>query len=167
MYASIRAANLLCGGVPDGVYEHLLLSMVVAYGRPFTNNRGIGRIQSDYPNYPKDCGDAEMLERHTRLLDLRNKFLAHSSAEGTRIEVIPPGVPYPPGTSPRPIFDFYLGKRVFRDLRFAEWLRFAPDTFGKRLHADIANLLEQAFGGCSGLTAPFDLPTGHEDFKWT
>src|SRR5947207_671888 len=87
MSASVRAANLLLAGVPDEVYEHLFLAMVVAYGRPFTENYGVGRIQCDYPHYPEPI-DAEMPERHNRLLDLRNKFLAHSSAEGTRIEII-------------------------------------------------------------------------------
>lgn len=167
MRASIDAANLLLRGVPDEVYEHLFLGMVVAYGRPFTENYGVGRIQCDYPNYPKDCGDVEMSDRHNRLLDLRNKFLAHSSAEGTRIEITPPGIAYPAGASPRPKFSFHIGKRVFSNIDFVGWLRGAPNTFGKRLHSDIERLLEQTFTDRPGLTAPFELLTGHENFKWT
>jgi hypothetical protein len=164
MNDSVCAATLLLKGVPDEIYNHLFLSMVVAYARPFYENDGVGRIQCDYPTYPGDCDDAEMTKRHDRLLDLRNKFLAHSSAEGTCIQIIPPGIAYPPGTSPRPKFDFNVGKRVFSDLRYIEWLRVAPFTFGKRLHSDIVNLLEEAF---PDQTMVFDLPTGHEDFKWT
>lgn len=166
MYASIRAANLLLAGVPDEVYEHLFLAMVVAYGRPFTQNYGAGRIQCDYPHYPEPT-DAEMVQRHNRLLDLRNKFLAHSSAEGTRVEIIPPGIAYPSGASPRSKFDFNVGRRLFPDIRFVGWLRVAPDTFGRRLHMDIEHLLEQAFSGRIDPTKAFDLSTGHENFKWT
>lgn len=140
--------------------------MVVAYGRPFTENQGVGRIQCDYPTYP-DFGDAEMPVRHTRLLDLRHKFLAHSSAEGTRVQVIPPGVTNPLGVSPKPTFDFNIGKRTFRDVRYVEWLRVAPSTFKIRLHSDISQLLAESFGGDSALNAPFELPTGHENFQWT
>ena len=164
MNDSVCAAKLLLNGVHDEIYSHIFLSMVVAYARPFFKNYGVGRIQCDYPNYPEDCSDTEMLQRHSRLLDLRNKFLAHSSAEGTRIEIIPPGIAYPPGTSPRPKFDFNMGKRIFSDLRCVEWLCVAPVTFGKRLHSDIVTQLGKTF---SDRTAVFDLPTGYENFKWT
>jgi hypothetical protein len=72
------------------IAEYFFCAMVVAYGRPFTENQGIGNIKCEYPNYP-DFSDQEMSERHRRLMDIRNKFLAHSSAEGTKIIIIPPG----------------------------------------------------------------------------
>jgi hypothetical protein len=164
MNDSVCAAKLLLGGVPDEIYNQLFLSMVVAYTRPFTENYGVGRIQCDYPAYPEDCDDAKMLERHNRLLDLRNKFLAHSSAEGTCIQIIPPGVTCRPGSPPQPKFDFIIGKRVFPKIEFVECLHVAPVTFGKRLHFDIVNLLGKIF---PDQTVAFDLPTGHEKFKWT
>jgi len=163
---SINAADLILAGAPDELREHLFLSMVVAYGRPFTENYGVGRIQCDYPNYP-DFGDTDMPLRHARLLDIRNKFTAHSSAEGTRVLIIPPDVPNPLGDAPKGTFDFNVGKRVFRESQFIEWLRIAPTTFKERLHADIRQLLAEAFGGDSELQKPFELTTGHENFKWT
>jgi hypothetical protein len=166
MSESVRAAELLMAGAPDELYQHFFVSMVVAYGRPFTENYGVGRIQCDYPTYP-DFGDSEMPVRHARLLDLRNKFLAHSSAEGTRVQIIPPGVPNPLGLPPRPEFDFNVGKRTFQDVRYVEWLRIAPATFKGRLHSDIIQLLSDSFSGDPGLTAPFELRTGHEGFQWT
>src|SRR4029077_7353679 len=117
MDESVQAANLM-RGAPDLLYSHLFTSMVVAYGRPFTKNYGVGRIQGDYPAYPKDSDDADMPLRHSRLLDLRNKFLAHSSAEGTRVQIIPPEVANPLGAPPKPAFDFNIGKREFRDIRY-------------------------------------------------
>lgn len=166
MSDSIHAADFLMDGAPEELYQHFFLSMVVAYGRPFTENHGVGRIQCDYPTYP-DFGDAEMPVRHARLLDLRHKFLAHSSAEGTRVQVIPPGVANPLGVAPKSTFDFNIGKRTFQDIRYVEWLRVAPATFKSRLHSDINQLLADSFGGDSGLDVPFELPTGHENFQWT
>ena len=53
MSDSVKAARLIMEGVPGDLYPHLFLSMVVAYGRPFTENRGVGRIQGDYPKVPR------------------------------------------------------------------------------------------------------------------
>lgn len=166
MNDSIDAADLLIGGAPDGLYPHFFLSMVVAYGRPFFENYGVGRIQCDYPSYP-DFGDSEMPVRHTRLIDLRNKFVAHSSAEGTRVQIIPPGVSNPLEVPLKSTFDFNIGKRTFSDIRYVEWLRIAPMAFKTRLHQDIRNLLAESFEDDAGLSAVFELPTGHENFKWT
>ena len=166
MSDAVKAAKLLMGGVTEDLYAHLLLSMVVAYGRPFTENRGAGHIQCDYPNYP-DFGDADMPDRHKRLLDLRNKFLAHSSAEGTRVEIIPAGVTNPRGGRVQSSFEFNMGKRTFPDIRFVEWLMNAPVSFGIRLHSDIQLFLQKTFQGRADLTAAFELRTGHEGFRWT
>lgn len=166
MENSIDAADLILAGAPGELYQHFFTSMVVAYGRPFTENYGVGPIQCDYPAYP-DFGDSEMPDRHVRLLGLRNKFIAHSSAEGTRVQIIPPRVPNPLGIAPKPIFDFNVGKRAFHDVRYVKWLRVAPVTFKSRLHSDIIQLLTEAFGNDSGLNAAFELTTGFENFKWT
>jgi hypothetical protein len=166
MTDSIEAADFLMGGAPSALYQHFFLSMVVAYGRPFTENYGVGHIECDYPSYP-DFGDSEMPARHARLIDLRNKFLAHSSAEGTQILIIPPGVANPLGLPPKSTFDFNIGKRTFKDLRYVDWLRVAPATFKSRLHTDISQLLAEAYDGDSGLDAPIELETGHEKFQWT
>jgi hypothetical protein len=89
--------------------------MVVAYCRPFESYR-VGRILCDFPNYP-DFDDSEMNLRHQRMLDIRNKFLAHSSAEGTRVMVVPPGVVNPITGFSRQSFDHNIGKRTFLDPR--------------------------------------------------
>ncbi len=66
------------------------LSMAVCYGRPFLESHGLGRLQVDFPDYP-DFSDPEMNLRHHRLIDLRNKFMARSSCEGTKVLILPPG----------------------------------------------------------------------------
>jgi len=100
---SIRAGESLIEGVPEDFFEDIFLSFVMSYWRPFTENQGVGCIVCDYPNYPT-FGDSEMSVRHSRMMDLRNKFLAHSSAEGTRIFVIPPNVLPPHGGTTTPYF---------------------------------------------------------------
>jgi len=166
MADSIHAADMILGGAPAELNQHLFASMVVSYGRPFTENYGVGCIQGDYPAYP-DFGDSEMTVRHQRLLDLRHKFIAHSSAEGTRVLIIPPNVENPLGISPTSSFDFNIGKRIFPDQRYVEWLRVAPAALKIRLHTDISQLLSETFGTDSALRASFELPTGHENFQWS
>jgi hypothetical protein len=97
---------------------------------------------------------------------LRNKFLAHSSAEGTRIFVIPPNILPPRGGAIVPHFRLDIGKRVFGDIRFVEWLLELPKGFHFQLQTDIRNLLQRTFGSKNDLTQSFELPTGHENFQW-
>src|SRR5208282_941145 len=113
---SIRAGESLIEGVPEDFFEDIFLSFVMSYWRPFTENQGVGCIVCDYPNYPT-FGDSEMSVRHSRMMDLRNKFLAHSSAEGTRFFVIPPNVLPPYGGTTAPYFRLDIGKRVFGDTK--------------------------------------------------
>jgi hypothetical protein len=166
MDESVQAANLLMCCESEELCPHLFTSMVVAYARPFSENYGVGRIRRDYPNYPAGFGDANMPTRHTRLLDLRNKFLAHSSMEGTRVQITRRGVANSLGAPAKSTFDYIVGKRKFLDVRYVEWLRVAPESFRTRLHADIEQLLVESFSDRE-LNLPFELRTGYENFEWT
>lgn len=143
---------------------HLFGSMVIAYGRPFTENSGIGNLLSDYPGFP-DYEDEEMNVRHLRLIDLRNKFAAHSSTEGTRIVIVPPGIKNPIGGNSSERWDYNIGKRKFPDPRYAEWLMVAIETLAKKIDADIHKLLPVEFDGKE--TSIFELDTGHSAHSWT
>lgn len=163
----LTASEALIAGAPDPLFNHLFVSMVVSYGRPFTENYGAGRIQNEYPNFPDELDSAEDLrQRHNRLIDMRDKFLAHSSVEGTQVIIIPPGVPNPLGIPAKPVFDFNVGKRRFGRVEFVEWLRILPLTFQHKLMADIQELLVALFGK-RNLTEVFELKTGYEAFRWT
>jgi len=162
---SIRAGKLLISGCPNEIFEDVFLSFVVFYGRPFTESYGVGCIICDYPKYPT-FGDSEMSVRHSRMMDLRNKFLAHSSAEGTRIFAIPPNALPPRGGAIAPYFRLDIGKRVFGDIRYVGWLLELPKGFYLQLQTDIKNQLQEAFGSGGDLTQAFELATGHENFQW-
>ena len=166
MEQSIDAASALLAGAPTVLFDHLFLSMVVSYGRPFTENKGVGCIMVDYPDYPEFL-DEEMVLRHRRLVDLRNKFLAHSSSEGVRVQVIPPGISNPLTSKSNATFDFNVGRRKFPDLQYVKWLLELPLAFKKVLHADILRVLKERYGPEKPLNAPFEILTGYEAFKWT
>ena len=150
-------------GHPSAAY--LFTAMVIAYGRPFVESYRVGRIQCDYPNFP-DFSDDEMNVRHRRMIDLRNKFLAHSSAEGTRVMVIPPHVANPHTGVARETYDHNIGKRTFLHPEFASWLIEVAYAFKGRLESDISQLMSREFSGAPS-DQLFELTTGYEDFAWT
>jgi hypothetical protein len=84
----LQATNL------DPLRYHLFVSLVVAYCRPFTESEGIGSLRCEYPDYP-DFSDVEMNARHQRMVDIRNKFLGHSSIHGTQAFLLAPGAQNP------------------------------------------------------------------------
>lgn len=143
--------------------EHFFFAMVVAYGRPFFESHGVGLIKCEYPKYP-DFTDHDMNLRHQRLIDLRNKFLAHSSAEGTRVMVIPSGLPDPLTGIAQNQFDHNVGKRTFLDPPYAHWLIDVIYAFKGRLDVDVKKQLKKEF---EKKTEPFEIETGWEGFKWT
>jgi len=159
---SIRAGELLLSGVSDEISGDIFSSFVMSYGRPFTENQGVGCIISDYPNYPT-FGDSEMPVRHSKMMVLRNKFFAHSSAEGTRIFVIPPNALPPQGGAAEPYLRLNIGKRVFAEPEYVKWLLELPKGFYFQLQTDIKNQLQKTFGS---VTEAFELATGYENFQW-
>jgi hypothetical protein len=159
---SIRAGEVLMSGIPDEILEDVFLSFVVSYGRPFTENYGVGNIIADYPNYPT-FGDSEMSLRHSRMMDLRNKFLAHSSAEGTRIFVIPANALPLRGGTIESYLRLDIAKRVFAEPEYVKWLLELPKGFYLQLQTDIKDQLSKTFGS---VTETFELATGHENFQW-
>ncbi len=65
----------------------LLHASAIAYGRPFSDNHPLGALPRRFSTFD----DARLVETHDLLLDLRNKFVAHSDQLERRVEVIPPG----------------------------------------------------------------------------
>jgi hypothetical protein len=147
--------------------QHLFASMVVSYGRPFTENYGVGSIKCDYPNFP-DYGDPDLNQIHQRLLDIRHKFLAHSSIEGTKVMIIPPGAPNPANNLIRDVFDHTVGKRTFfLKIEFIDYLYKGIAALKIKLDEDVRALLNEIYRNGSHPNSAFELTTGYEDFKWT
>ncbi|NNC87680.1 MAG: hypothetical protein HKN82_04380 [Akkermansiaceae bacterium] len=165
MEAAIDAGRIAADPeTPDVLRSHAFEAMVIAYGSPFTDNHRVGNIGTEFPNYP-DFGDAEMPLRHSRLIDMRHKFVAHSSAEGTKIILVPGGVANPLTGESKPDPDFVVGKREFPEPQFAQWLLEAPIGFKGELLARICEVLTTAIPGDA--TESFEIEVGGDTFQWS
>jgi hypothetical protein len=154
---SFEAYEFLRSVEPDSpLFYHLAVSMSVSYGRPFTANHGLGSLAVEYPKFP-DFEDSEMNERHLRLIDLRNKFMAHSSCEGTKVLILPPD-----DTSNQS--GHMVGKRFFGDIRFYDWLKDVIVALRKRLDIDCK---AQAAAVGANLKTSEEMETGYDDFSWS
>jgi hypothetical protein len=159
---SMEAYRALCEQPPQSPLRyHLALAMAVCYGRPFSENKGLGNLLVDYPSFP-DFVDPDMNLRHHRLIDLRNNFMAHSSCEGTKLFILPPGSQLPDGGTCKN-FDHLVGKRVFKDIRFFDWVKDVVYELKGRLDVDVRRRLAEIG---SGLSAPQEMDTGYESFSW-
>ena len=165
MSYSLEAYGILksLNGPENPLWYHAAVSMAVCYGRPFTEANGLGKLQVEYPNFP-DFTDAEMNIRHHRLIDLRNKLMAHSSCEGTKVLILPPGTTNPMTGELVNHHDHLVGKRVFGDLRFFDWLKDVAVALKGRLDEDVRSRLVQIAGSA---TAPMEMETGYDDFQWS
>ncbi len=74
----------------------LLQASAIAYGRPFSRNTPLGRIPSNFARF----SEPELSTTHELLLELRNKFVAHSDQLLRDVEIIPPGYRITPDTPP-------------------------------------------------------------------
>jgi len=145
------------------LFYHTVVSMSVSYGRPFTANNGLGSLFVEYPKFP-DFEDSEMNLRHNRMIDLRHKFMAHSSCEGTKILIMPPGAKNPLTGELVERHDHMVGKRSFGDIRFYDWLKDVAIALKQRLD-DACRKRAAEIG--AHLKESEEIETGYDDFKWT
>jgi hypothetical protein len=144
-------------------FYHVALSMVVCYARPFTENFGAGSLLVEYPNFP-DFPDEQLNVRHRRLWDLRNKFMSHSSCEGRKLMILPPGSEDPSTHILVDCLDHVVGEREFPDIRFFDWLKDVVFALKARLDEDVRTRLQEIAGH---LSAPDEMDTGYDSFSWT
>lgn len=143
--------------------EYTFANMVIAYARPFLKSHGLGAtIKTEFPGYP-DFTDKEMNVRHRRFIDIRNKFVAHSSTEGVAIIVHPR---MDPVTGCAVSFSYALGRRTFLQPQFADWLVEVIFKFRERLDISLKTQMKIEFEKL-GITEPFEIETGLTDFEWT
>ncbi len=164
IYASDAFERFIATDGDVGRY-HLFLSMVLAYCRPFTENHGIGSLRCEYPTFP-DFPDAEMNERHKRMWDLRNRFLGHSSIEGTRVWLLAPRAANPATGAPVSDYDYLAEKLHFQDPRFATWLHDVVLALLSRLDSNVAVLCKEV-GSHYLKDGEFYILDSGKPFKWT
>ncbi len=151
----------------EGARYHLFLAMVVAYCRPFTENYGIGSLLCEYPSFP-DFADADMNLRHTRLMDLRNKFLGHSSIEGTKVHLLAPGAISPASGDPAVGYGYAVEKLVFsEETGFVSELHDLVVVVSRRLDGDIGTVAKEVGSNYLKNGEVFQIETGKKPFEWT
>jgi len=150
----------------EGAQYHFLLSMVSAYCRPFTENHGIGSLRCEYPSFP-DFPNADMNLRHQRMIDLRNKFLGHSSIEGTKVWLLAPGATSPASGETAVGYGHVVAKLDFTETRFVSWLHDIIGVLANRLDADIGTITEEIGGSYLKNGEARLLDTGKQPLKWT
>ncbi|MDX6765152.1 MAG: hypothetical protein SFU85_00010 [Candidatus Methylacidiphilales bacterium] len=151
---------------PSLLQHYFFESMVIAYYRPFTQNHGVGCILANFPNYP-DYSDPEMNARHLRMQDLRNKFVAHSSIEGTRVFIVPPGVLHPVKQSTSSNFDYAVMRRYFPRPDLADWLFEVCGAFRLRLEAELTALLDRYGPRIASYSQVTELLAPESPFEWS
>ena len=153
----------------DDLRYHVFTSMVIAYCRPFGPNTGIRNLAKEYAKYP-DWPDKAMNLRHTRMMDLRKKFLAHSSTEGTKVRIIPKGAINPRTGLPEPDNWYDVAKRMFSYShygQFADWLHEVIVALKDRVNKDMLALLPQYLAEHPDKKEVFEVDTGADQFQWT
>jgi hypothetical protein len=151
----------------EGARHHFFLAMGVAYCRPFTENYGIGSLLCEYPSFP-DFADADMNLRHKRLWDLRNKFLGHSSIEGTKVHLLAPGAISPAGGGKAVGFGYAVEKLVFsEEPGFVSELHDLVVKLSRRLDADIKVIAKEIGSNYLQNGEVYEIDTGKKPFEWT
>ena len=147
-------------------YDHFL-ALVVSYCRPFTENSGLGNLEVEFPDYPEelDLDDAEL--RHSRMMDLRNKFLSHSSLEGTKVVLLSPGAVDPGTGDTVDSYHWNIARREFLEQQYADWLVEIVDALSEKLTGLIDSEAERLGQRCldSGELREIDTPA--DDFTWS
>ena len=163
-----EAFGFLQNTANDDARYHFFTSMVTAYCRPFPKNTGIRSLLIEYPNYP-DWPDKAMNLRHENMMDLRNRILAHSSIEGTKVRIVPKGA-VNPRVGKRIEFDWYdVAKRFFhgQQHQFAEWLYEIIPALNGRVNDDVLKLLPEYLKTHPDKKEAFEITDTPDTFDWS
>jgi hypothetical protein len=164
--ASSAAAHFFHFNTSEPYQYQCMLTMVVSYCRPFTENDGIGSLLCEYPSYP-DFGDAEMNLRHQRMMDLRHRFLSHSSVEGLQVQLLSPGVTHPFTGEIVTRWFPVIEKRQFHNPHYIVWLSEIIAPLARRLDSDIAKLCAELGLRHVGIGNTMKIDTGSDSFQWS
>lgn len=167
MEYAMEAFNQLRVSDDERARYSLFLAFVVSYCRPFTENSGIGSLGVEFPRYPEELKlqDAEI--RHQRMMGLRNKFLSHSSLEGTKLVLLSPGAADPGTGKIVKSFTWNVAKLEFLDQRYAEWLVEIVDALKLKLSELIVSKLADIGPRYMDSEEARYIETAADDFRWT
>jgi hypothetical protein len=142
--AALKACDLMIQHVKEignDLYQPLFHALVIAYARPFSKNRPLGPLPSEWSKFSNPA----FQQMHNDLVSARNQFIAHSDEEIRKVYIYPPGTSLPAGytaggvviainTLVYDISEFHLMKQLCYDL-------------GSRLNDRTNSLLTELYEG--------------------
>ena len=100
----------------DELYAPLFHAAVIAYGRPFVDNKSTGVLSRHWSNF----SDSRLQWTHNQLIKTRHEIVAHSDSNARAVHIIPPsarpkfGLPASNSVSLK-IDSYYYPKQAFSD----------------------------------------------------
>jgi hypothetical protein len=88
--AALKTCNLLIQHVKeigDNLYQPLFHAIVIAYARPFTRNKPLGPLPSEWSRF----SNSALQQMHNNLVSARRQFIAHSDEKIRKVYIYPPG----------------------------------------------------------------------------
>jgi hypothetical protein len=140
-YAACELLRREIRDIADDLYQPLLQAIAISYGRPFAVSRAGSTIGARWARFDS----AQLQETHDKLMELRNKFVAHSDPMERTVQVIPPGVPLYPGGR-----EYFVRAGVsVRDIAYpVEWFGLVSATaadLGARINSEVERLLAELY----------------------
>lgn len=141
-------------GVSDKLYPPLFQAAVIAYGRPFIDNKSTGVLSSHWRQFT----DTRLKAAHEKLIQTRNELIAHSDSVVRAVKIVPAGVALS-ADSDLPVGDFHgviVYSYFYPRAMFVDTYDTCSNLIG-RLNARIELLLAEFYKDCELPQAPFEL----------
>lgn len=129
-------------GLSDQLYAPLFHAAVVAYGRPFVDNKSTGVLSKHWSNFKDD----RFRHAHATLLRTRHEIVAHSDSAARTVSIVPPGVTPGPGVPESKHVGLYIASYVYPQQRFVDMHDTCSELIG-RLNARLDELIAELYAG--------------------
>lgn len=137
--------------IRNKIWLPLQEAIIVTYSRPFTDNKPLGSLKKSWGIFP----NGKLQSVHKKILEARDKQIAHSDLEQNKVSIVPKGVPAPPDNHISSSVMILISSFKF-PLAFFEDVEILCSYIGKRLNIEIDSELERLYGKSTS-TEKFDL----------
>ncbi len=136
----------------DENYLPLQDSIVVAYARPFKRNKPYGALDEKWSSF----AIKEYLEMHNKLIETRDKLVAHSDKEYRNVQIVPDGHTPSPAIPPSKGLAITVHTKKF-PIEIFPIIEATCLDVGGRLYQEMFEKLEKYYGSMKLPNSPFDL----------
>lgn len=142
--AALETCDLLLKNVTSlshELYEPLYFAVVISYSRPFTRNEPAGALKPRWRQFTNSA----LKEAHDRLLEARNKIVAHSDHRA--VKIAPRGYPVPGFKGARFARTGVFVASTYYQVGWFKTVRAVCLDLGRRLDAECKSLLSELYDG--------------------